>query len=78
MSRSRRKSPIRGITTAPSEAYDKAQWHRALRHAEKQRLSTAPDSEPCHPREFSDPWTMRKDGKRWQSAADRSVRWMCK
>ena len=31
MSRSRRKTPIFGITTATSEAEDKRLWHKRLR-----------------------------------------------
>lgn len=51
MSRSRRRTPIIGITTADSEKQDKRRanrsWRAAIRHA------------------FSDPWTMAKDGKKW-------------
>lgn len=78
MSRSRRKTPIHGVTTAASEAYDKARWHRAFRRAENQRLATNPDSEPRHVREFSDPWSMQKDGKYWCGTAGNSARWMRK
>lgn len=65
MSRSRRKTPITGITTARSEAWDKALWHRTLRHAEKQRLLVAPESMPIDERHYGDPWDMSKDGKRY-------------
>ncbi|UVE19418.1 hypothetical protein NVV93_08600 [Pseudomonas sp. LS44] len=75
MSRSRRKNPIVGYTTATSEAEDKALWHRALRRAENQRLATAPNSEAHHPREFSNPWSMDKDGKHWLGAQWRSADW---
>lgn len=67
MSRSRRKSPFTGITTAVSERFDKLVWHRRFRRAESQRLQTDPESEPHHIRQFSDPWSMAKDGKRYWS-----------
>lgn len=65
MSRSRRKTPIFGITTAASEAIDKATWHRAFRRAENQRLQYDPGGETRHFHEFSSPWLMQKDGKHW-------------
>ncbi|WP_288076486.1 hypothetical protein [Pseudomonas sp.] len=70
MSRSRRKTPIFGITTARSEAFDKATWHRAFRRAENQRLQSGSDRESRHFHEFSSPWCMQKDGKHWWSDAD--------
>jgi hypothetical protein len=63
MSRSRRKNPVIPITTADSEAFDKASWHRAFRRAENVRLTADPESETHHFREFSNPWLMHKDGK---------------
>lgn len=69
MSRSRRKTPISGITTATSEAFDKATWHRAFRRAENQRLQSDSSGEPRHFHEFSSPWRMQKDGKHWWSDA---------
>lgn len=65
MSRSRRKTPVCGITTAVSEHFDKQAWHRRYRKAVRQRLGTDPNAEPPHLREFFDPWCMRKDGKRY-------------
>jgi hypothetical protein len=67
MSRSHRKTPICGITTAKSEAFDKQTWHRAYRHAEKIRATHDPDGEPRHPLEFSNAWVRQKDGKQWLS-----------
>lgn len=78
MSRSRRKTPIHGMTTATSEAYDKARWHRAFRRAENQRLTTQPETEPHHFREFYNPWTMQKDGKHWWGKGGRGGDWMRK
>jgi hypothetical protein len=69
MSRSRRKTPIFGFTTATSEAFDKAKWHRAFRRAENQRLTCDPETEAHHFREFYNPWSMHKDGKHWWSEA---------
>jgi hypothetical protein len=65
MSRSRRKTPVCGITTAVSEHSDKQAWHRRFRKAVRQRLANDPNEEPPHLREFFDPWCMRKDGKRY-------------
>ncbi|AOI58177.1 hypothetical protein [Burkholderia diffusa] len=64
MSRSKRKTPIGGITTAESEAQDKAQWHRRHRRVESARLKkVAVDYEPESHRAQSDQWKMDKDGK---------------
>ncbi|WP_274645083.1 hypothetical protein [Pseudomonas serbica] len=65
MSRSRRKTPIIGHTTAVSESFDKAKWHRAFRRAENKRLSCDPESESHHLKEFFNPYSMHKDGKQW-------------
>lgn len=71
MSRSKRKSPITGITTASSERFDKSKWHRRFRRAENQRIESSPESEPHHIRQFADPWSMAKDGKRyWRDRPD--------
>lgn len=64
MTRSKRKTPIGGITTAESEAQDKAQWHRRHRRVESARLKKdAVDYEPESHRAQSDQWKMDKDGK---------------
>lgn len=64
MSRSRRKTPIRGITSADSEKSDKAASHRkvrrAVRIAVKQNASVLPQE-----KELTNPWSMAKDGKAW-------------
>ncbi|UOK17260.1 hypothetical protein vBBaMIFTN4_68 [Bordetella phage vB_BaM-IFTN4] len=66
MSRSRRNTPITGITTARSEKFDKQRWHRAYRKAERQRLQTDPYSMPRHPLEFgAHAWNLSKDGKKY-------------
>lgn len=71
MSRSFKKHPVTGITTARSEAFDKARWHRAMRQAERVRLRRDPDSLPFDYRQFSDDYGMAKDGKRrWDKGDD--------
>lgn len=65
MSRSRKKTPIHGFTTAITEAEDKALWHRAFRRGERQRIQLDIDPLPCRERQYSDPWKMDKDGKRY-------------
>jgi hypothetical protein len=76
MSRSRRKTPIVGLTTSPSEKTDKVIAHRRGRHAVKSSVEVAaragddaPSAEPEHPR--SGRWTFAKDGKRWIGQRDR-------
>jgi hypothetical protein len=66
MSGSRKRNPIHGITTAESEAQDKAQWHRRHRRVESSRLrQMAEGYEPLSHRAQSDPWKMDKDGKHY-------------
>ena len=80
MSRSKKKHPIRGITSASSEKEDKKMWHRAFRRkntqlllSEKQKSPDAAEAPFPIPKEMSDPWKMDKDGKVWDSepGADR-------
>ena len=64
MSRSRRKSPVTGITTSESEKDDKRIYNRRYRRASKQLFENDPVRDPMPKlREFSDPWLMDKDGK---------------
>lgn len=64
MSRSRRKTPISGITMAGSEKYDERLANRRLRHRVRQRLATGHDGTDLPLlREVSNVWTMDKDGK---------------
>jgi len=67
MSRSRRKTPIFGMTSCRSERQDKVIWHGRLRARERDRLrSASPDALashlPAQERQVSNPWTMGKDG----------------
>jgi hypothetical protein len=73
MSRSTRKTPAGGITTARSEKKDKQCWHRAFRSASRQNLQAiirdwrAGDGFlDVSFREKSSRWKMAKDGKTWR------------
>ena len=69
MSRSKRKNPILGITTAETEAPEKAKRHRRHRREERARLSAAGEEYVARShREHSDPWSMEKDGKKYWGA----------
>ena len=66
MSRSQRKNPMRGITTAKTEKPDKQLASRSERRHVKTALGKNPDSETLPARrELSDVWLMAKDGKRY-------------
>jgi hypothetical protein len=64
MARSRKKTPIRGVTLAVSEREDKRDAHRKERRRVRVRLAVEeePDVLP-HPRDVSNPWTRAKEGK---------------
>ena len=66
MSRSRKKTPIAGMTNAASEKWEKRIANRRERRCVKEALAEDPlaDVLPVR-RELSDPWTMAKDGKKW-------------
>ncbi|WP_266183367.1 hypothetical protein [Dyella humicola] len=63
MARSKKKTPIHGITSAVSEAQDKALWHRAYRRGERQRIQQDADPVLVDENQYSSPWKMDKDGK---------------
>lgn len=68
MSRSRRKTPIFGHTSARSEAHDKRLWHKRWRSRERDRLTVIgsdAEHQTIHQHEVSDTWSMAKDGKGW-------------
>jgi hypothetical protein len=66
MSRSYKKHPIAGISTAASEKKDKQRYNRRFRRATRDILSTNPATETLpHLYDYSNPWCMDKDGKRW-------------
>lgn len=66
MSRSRRRTPIAGHTTARSDKWFKSSEHRRERAAVRSALSDDADVLP-HPNEFGSPWASPKDGKRWMA-----------
>lgn len=64
MSRSRKKTPVRGVTGARSEKTDKRQINRAIRKRTRKALRKDGDLQvPPDPREVRDVWDMAKDGK---------------
>ena len=70
MSRSRRRTPIAGITSATSEKADKQAAHRRERRKLRSVLrpaSDVPEVLPV-PRDVSNPWAMAKDGKLYYGA----------
>lgn len=71
MSRSRRKTPIFGITTCASERLDKKIWHGRWRSRERCRLETGQDDLTVLPKQVSNPWGMGKDGRRYWPAHER-------
>lgn len=77
MSRSRRKTPIRGITTAQSEKQDKRIANRRLRRRVRSALRVEPEAPLPVLREVSNAWSMDKDG-RWFFDPERYPREMRK
>jgi hypothetical protein len=76
MSRSRKKSPAGGITTAVSEKSDKQMASRVARRVVREALARDPDGLLPEKREVSDVWTFAKDGKAWYGSED--PRWLRK
>ncbi len=71
MSRSRKKTPITGITTADSDKPFKEAEHRRERRAVRTAIKAGepiPDQ-----REFGNPWTSEKDGKKWRTDRESRV-----
>ena len=66
MSRSRRKTPICGNTTATSEKLSKLKANRKLRRLTKESLKKRKNSIACA-REVSDKGDFEKDGKMYYS-----------
>lgn len=65
MSRSRRKTPISGVTTAVSDHCWKKMASRKLRHRAKQSLNTTLDGDRFAGKRWDlvNPWSSQKDGK---------------
>jgi hypothetical protein len=64
MSRSHRKTPITGITTATSDKDFKWREHQRARAITREALS-AGNENTLHRRQTGNPWKSRKDGKWW-------------
>jgi len=62
MSRSRRKTPICGVTCADSEKWDKRNAHRRLRRRVRQAIHHGREVMPIR-NEVCTTWNMPKDGK---------------
>lgn len=77
MSRSRRKTPITGITIAETEKQDKRLANRNFRR--KTKICLALDKEPPYTiRETSDIWCFDKDGKQYLPTEYRTYKLMGK
>jgi hypothetical protein len=76
MSRSRRKTPIMGMTTCRSEKKDKQIANRKLRVAVRTAMAAGADLMPML-NEISSVWSMGKDGRQWIRNPATS-RWMRK
>ncbi len=68
MSRSRRKTPIFGMTSRESEKADKARWHRKFRRAARMDVE---GSQFISFRQYGSTWSMGKDGKQYLSDANK-------
>jgi hypothetical protein len=77
MSRSRRKTPIFGNTTAKSDAEWKAKAARKLRRKVKQHLESTYDGDGFAGKRWDavNPWSSEKDGKHyWTRAKPKDMR----
>lgn len=68
MSKSRRKTSIAGNAISCSEKQDKRIYNRRFRRVCKQSLHIDHEKELPHLKEYSNPWGMDKDGKKWFDA----------
>lgn len=76
MSRSRRKTPIAGITTAKSDHAWKKKAARALCRQVRQHLQTELDGDRFAGKRWDvvNPWYAPKDGKAWFGVEDEKLR----
>jgi hypothetical protein len=67
MSRSRKKAPIAGITTSPSDQPWKKEAARKVRRSTRQKLAATGDADalPVEPYALVNPHSAPKDGKAW-------------
>ncbi|MEI5680488.1 MULTISPECIES: hypothetical protein [unclassified Mesorhizobium] len=63
MARSKKKTPICGMTTADSDKPFKAAEHRRERRSVRRALDGGADVPS--PLQFGNPWASEKDGKHW-------------
>lgn len=70
MSRSKKKTPIVGITTAETEKKNKLEANRKLRRLNRIKIRKG-DFEFFQLREISNVWGFDKDGKRYLKRPDR-------
>lgn len=78
MSRSYRKTPIIGITTAKSEKGDKKVWHSRWRARERTLISSSTPEHlesylPVLEIEVSNTWQTSKDGKQYWSIKSQAI-----
>jgi hypothetical protein len=72
MTRSRKKTPMFGISTSVSEKADKVAAHKRERRKVRTRLRVEPDAAALpHRLEVSNVWSYAKDGKRYRKAASK-------
>jgi hypothetical protein len=76
VSRSRRKTPITGITTAKSDHRWKKAASRKLRRRDRQRLKSTLDGDSFAGTRWNlvNPWSSDKDGKWYHAPPSRWIR----
>lgn len=73
MSRSRKKTPITGVSTTASEKKEKEKLHRRERKRVRQVLAVEPEAEVLpDKRDFGDAESMGKDGKVYKGSWKRA------
>ena len=74
MSRSKRKTPIFGITSSSSEKQNKRIWNKRFRRVSKSLMNTEKDL-PIKVAAVADVWEGSKDGKRyWRGYSAKHLR----
>lgn len=74
MSRSKRKVPVAGITTARTEKDYKTSAHRSERRTARTKIKGGRPDDIPHPKAFGNPWSGPKDGKCWFDKDSKAVR----
>jgi hypothetical protein len=80
MSRSRRKTPFMGWSTARSDKPFKVDEHRSERRSLRTGLASGldPDDRRMNSKSYGDPWLAPKDGKQWIRPSLQIWKWMGK